>query len=167
MKDNFKRRQTYVSSMGDQLQMDLVDMSKYENENDNYRWILTAIDVFSRYVFALPVRRKHKEFMEPTLSNLLQQFKTRFKTYPNIVQFDDGGEFHKTKVLPLLKSKGIKYFSTRLTSKKAALVEWFNRTLKTRMWKFFNHEKSRVDLRFTTSRSRCKRLGKQNNSNET
>ena len=102
---NFKRRQTYVPSIGDQLQMDLVDMSKYENENDNYRWILTAIDVFSRYGFSLPVGRKHKEFMEPAVSNLLEQFKTKFGVYPNVVQFDDGGEFFNTKVLPLLQSK--------------------------------------------------------------
>ena len=50
----FRRRQTFVSSMGEQLQMHLVDMSKYEDENDGYCWILTAIDVFSR--FALPPR---------------------------------------------------------------------------------------------------------------
>ena len=58
--------------------------------------------MFSCYVFALPVHRKQKEFMEPAVSNLLQQFKTRFKTYPNVVQFDYRGEFHNTKVLPLL-----------------------------------------------------------------
>ena len=78
-----------MPSIGDQLQMDLVDMSKYENENDNHRCILTAIDVFSRYGFGLPVRRKRKEFMEPAVSNLLEQFETKFGVYPNVVQFDE------------------------------------------------------------------------------
>ena len=86
---------------------------------------------FSRDDFAL---------MEPAVAKLLEQFKTRFGKYPNVVQFDDGGEFYNTKVLPLLQSKNIRYFLTRLTSKKAALDKRFNRTLKTRMWKFFNHE---------------------------
>ena len=58
---NFKLAQTYVPFLGDQLQIDLVDMSKYEVENKSYRWILTANDVFSRYFFAVPLRRMHKE----------------------------------------------------------------------------------------------------------
>ena len=63
---------------------------------------------------------------------------------------DEGGEFKNTKVLPLLEEKGIRYFSTRLTSKKAAIVERARRTLKTRMWRFFNHEgkKERIYICF-------------------
>ena len=96
-------------------------MSKYENENDDYRWILTAIEILSRYAFAIPIRRKHKDFMEPAVKRLLEHFKKRFEKYPNVVQFDDGAEFKTIKVLPLLKSKNIRYFSTRLTSKKQLL----------------------------------------------
>ena len=43
----FKRQQTYVSSIRELAQIDLVDMSALEDENDGYRWILTAIDCFS------------------------------------------------------------------------------------------------------------------------
>ena len=136
----FTRRQTFSPSMGDQLQMDLVEMIKYEEENDHYRYILTVIDVFSRYVFALPLRRKHKEFTVNVVKLLLEQFKERLGHYPRYVQSDDGGEFANTQVEPYLKSLSITYFSTRLASKKAALVERFNRTLKDRMWRYFDHE---------------------------
>ena len=139
----FTRRQTFSPSMGDQLQMDLVEMIKYEEENDHYRYILTGIDVFSRYVFALPLRRKHKEFTVNAVKLLLEQFKERFGHYPRYVQSDTGGEFVNTQVEPYLKSLSITYFSTRLTSKKAALVERFNRTLKDRMWRYFDHEGNR------------------------
>ena len=44
---------------------------------------------------------------------------------------------------PLLKELGITYFSTRLTSKKAALVERFNRMLKDKMWRYLNYEGTR------------------------
>ena len=140
---SFRRRQTYVSSIGEQLQMDLVDMSKYENENDGYLWILTAIDVFSRFAFCTPVRRKHEEFMEPAVKRVLEEHKKKFDKYPDVVQFDDGGEFYNQRVLPLLKSLSIGYFSTRLTSKKAVVVKRFNRTLKTKMWKLFDHENTK------------------------
>ena len=128
----FTRRQTFSPSMGDQLQMDLVEMIKYEEENDHYPYILTGMDVFSRYVFALPLRRKHKEFTVNVVKLLLEQFKERFGDYPRYVQSDDGGEFANTQVEPYLKGLSITYFSTRLTS--------FNRTLKDRMWRYFDHE---------------------------
>ena len=118
-------------------------MSKYESQNQDYRWILTAIDVFSRYAFAVPLRRKHKEFTVNTVQTLLNQFEKKFEKLPHVIQMDDGGEFKNTRVLPLLESKGIKYFSTRVTYKKASIVERFNRTLKTHMWKFFNDEGSK------------------------
>ena len=36
-------RQTYVYSLGEQIQMNLVDMGKYRNQNHWNYWILTAI----------------------------------------------------------------------------------------------------------------------------
>ena len=96
-------------------------MSKYEDENKGYRWILTAIDVFSRYLFAMPLRRKHKEFTVNAVKVLLEQFEERFGQLPKLIQMDDGGEFKNTKVLPFLEEKGIGYFSTCLTSKKASI----------------------------------------------
>ena len=137
---NFKRRQTWVPHARMQLQMDLVDMSKYERENEQFRWILTAIDVFSRYLFAVPLHRKHMDFTSVAVKRILEQYKKRFGKVPDVVQFDEGGEFKNTRVLPSLKKEGIGYFSTRLMSKKASIVVRANRTLKTHMWKFFNHE---------------------------
>ena len=98
------------------------------------------IDVFSRYLFTMPLRRKHKEFTINAVKLLLERFEERFGQLPEFVQMDDGGEFKNTKVLPFLEEKGIKYFSTRLTSKKASVVERANRTLKTKMWHFFDYE---------------------------
>ena len=68
--------------------------------------------------------------------NLLEDFKIGFGKYPNVVQFDDGKEFHNVGVKRLLEGKKIRYFSTK-SDKKAAVVERFNRTLKTMMWKYF------------------------------
>jgi len=56
----FKTRQTYVPHMGDQLQMDLVDMSKYEKGNKDYQWILTGIDVFSRSFCCSPEKEAQR-----------------------------------------------------------------------------------------------------------
>lgn len=53
-----KFRKTYMNDLGEQVQMDLVDMWKYKNKNRGYCWILTAIVILSRYPFAIPVYRK-------------------------------------------------------------------------------------------------------------
>ena len=67
---------------------------------------------------------------------LLDKFKTRFGKYPDVAQFDEGKEFYNVDVRDLLKSHNVSYFSTK-SDKKAAIVERFNRTLKTMMWKYF------------------------------
>ena len=46
------------------------------------------------------------------------------------------------KLKNLFKEKDIEYFSTD-SDKKASIVERFNRTLKTRMWKYFTTHKTR------------------------
>ena len=122
--------------------MDLVDMKKYSKENKGYYWILTGIEILSRYAFAIPIYRKDKESMTKGVAKMLTQFKRRFGKYPANIQFDEGKEFYNVGVKSLLRDAyNIKYFSTYST-RKAAIVERFNRTLKTSMWKWFYKQDS-------------------------
>ena len=111
-------------------------MGEYANKNKGYRWILTAIEILSRYAFAIPVYRKDVKNMTEAVKELLKKFKKRFGKYPIVVQFDEGKEFYNVGVRELLKNYNVDYFSTK-SRKKAAIVERFNRTLKTAMWKYF------------------------------
>ena len=99
--------------------------------------------LFSGYFFAIPLLRKHKDFTLNAVKLLLEQFEAKFDRLPITIQTDEGSEFVNTKVFDYLEEKGIKHFSTRLTSKKAAIVERANKTLKTKMWLYFSREKSR------------------------
>ena len=74
--------------------------------------------------------------MTEAVRGLLEEFKLRFDKHPNVVQFDDGKEFYNVGVKTLLEDNNIKYLSTQ-SDKKASIVERFNRTLKTMMWKYF------------------------------
>ena len=126
-------RGTFVKNLADQAQLDLVDMGKYGRENKGYRWILTTVEILSRYVLAFPVYRKDTKNMTGAVDLLLEKFRERFGKYSNVVQFDEGKEFCNVGVRDLLKSHDVNFFSDR----KAAIVERLNRTLKTMMWKFF------------------------------
>ncbi|CAB4005763.1 uncharacterized transposon-derived [Paramuricea clavata] len=81
--------------------------------------------------------------MTKAVERVLVEFKERFGKYPKTAQFDDGKEFYNVGVKTLLKDHDVHYFST-LSTKKAAIVERFNRTLKTRMWKYFTENKTTV-----------------------
>jgi hypothetical protein len=71
-----------VDGLAQQIQMDLVDMSKFSHKNKGNRWILTVIEVLSRYAFAVPVCRKNTESRTKAVENVLTQFKERFGRYP-------------------------------------------------------------------------------------
>ena len=61
---------------------------------------------------------------------------------PKIMQSDDGSEFKNKIVQRYLKDMNIKYFTTH-NQTKASVVERFNRTLKTKMWKYFTEFNTR------------------------
>ena len=83
-----KFRQTKVNYLGEQIQMDLVDMGSYKNKNKGYYWILTSIEILSRYAFAIPIYRKDTNNMTKAVTEL-RQFKERF---------GDGKEFYNVGV---------------------------------------------------------------------
>ena len=134
-----KYLKTFVKNLADQLQLDLVDMQKYGQKNKGNNWILTGVEILSRYAFAVPVYRKNTESMTRSVDILLEKFKERFGKYPTVIQFDEGKEFYNVGVKTLLKDHDVEYFSSR-SEKKAAIVERFNRTLKMMMWKYFYAE---------------------------
>ena len=81
-----KYLKTFVKNLADQMQMDLADMEKYGNKNKGYRWILTAIEILSRFAFTIPVYRKDTKNMTKAVEILLENFKKRFGKYPSVVQ---------------------------------------------------------------------------------
>lgn len=133
----FLTRKVMVSYLDQQMQCDLVDMQKFSKTNKGYNYILTAIDIFSRYAWAKPLKRKTGE-------EVVSQFKVIFEdTVPEKIQFDDGTEFYNQNIYDLFDKHNIEYFSTR-SDKKASIVERLNRTLKTRMWKYFTANETEV-----------------------
>ena len=126
----YETRKTMVSYNDQQWQADLIDMKNLEKYNKGYFWILNVIDILSRYAWSIPI--KNKSGIEVT-----NAFKIIFKeAIPEKIQFDEGTEFYNKDFKKLLSDNNIEYFSTK-SEKKAAVVERFNRTLKTRMYKYF------------------------------
>ncbi len=49
---NYKRNRVVVYGIDTQFQADLVDMTAYSKENANNKYLLTCINVFSKYAWA-------------------------------------------------------------------------------------------------------------------
>ena len=69
-------------------------MGSYKNKNNGYYWMLTAIEIMSRYAFAITIYRKDTSNTSKTVALLLKQLKGRFDRYPKLPQFGDGKEFY-------------------------------------------------------------------------
>jgi transposase InsO family protein len=123
-------RRIYSRGIGHILQLDLVDMTKFANVNDGHTFLITIIDVFSKKAWAYPLKSK----TAVAITKVMKPFFERNKC--KLVEFDQGGEFVNNLFKKLLKKHKIKYFHV-YSDRKAAIVERFNRTLKTRMYKSF------------------------------
>lgn len=131
LRRNFKRRKTLAKGLNFQLQMDLVDLNSIKGYNNNSRYLLTAIDVFSRKAYVQPLRSKHHKAVLKALDKLFQDCPT-----PKYLQTDQGLEFLSGPVRSYLRERNIKHFFTS-SDTKSSIVERFNRTLKNRMFKYF------------------------------
>ena len=140
----YPRNKTYVSGIDAQWQADLADMQSLARDNDGMRYILTVIDVFSKYAWAIPIKDKGAKTMVAAFGDLFKRTEGRV---PERLQTDKGTEFLCAPVQRLLRDKGVHHFASQ-SDKKAAVVERFNRTIKTRLWTYFtaNRTKRYVDV---------------------
>ena len=132
IRTHFKRRKTLARNLDNIWQIDLCDMKQIAKYNSNNHFLLTIIDVLSRYAWALPLKNKKGV----TIVNAFKQLFKKTKRKPLKIQSDLGTEFHNHHFKKFLREKKIILYST-FSDTKAALVERFNRTLKTKIWKYF------------------------------
>jgi hypothetical protein len=111
--------------------MILVDLSALSKYNNNYRYLLNVIDAFSRYAWSAPLKHKAGKSVVIALAKLFQVRK------PITIQSDKSIEFVNATVQQYLKREGIEFHTTHNPDIKGAVIERSNRTLKTRMYKFF------------------------------
>ena len=66
-----------VYSIDELWQLDLVDLSKLDRENDGHKFILSIIDVLSKYGSLLPLKSKYSNEIKGVLTKLFEQTKRR------------------------------------------------------------------------------------------
>lgn len=128
----YPTRKYYVNSIDDQWQMDLADMNQLQSQNRNHRYILTVIDILSRYGFARPLKTKTGNEVAAAIESIF----TESGRVPKRVQTDQGKEFYNPAVKRLFDRYNVELFSVK-SPFKSAMVERWNRTIKSKLWKLF------------------------------
>ena len=129
----FKRRKVIVGGKDHRWQCDLVDVKSFKNRNINF--LLTVIDVFSKYAWVEPVSDKTNNSMIKAFTKIFSKSKRK----PFKLQSDHGGEFTGKAFYAFLKRHGVEWFSTWNMETKATVVERFNRTLMGKLAKHMTH----------------------------
>ena len=137
VKYDFPRRRVIVAGIDSQWQLDVLDTSRYQKYNDGVRYLLTVIDVFSKYAWVRPVKYKSADAVTEAFHSILAEGRV-----PQKVQSDKGKEFTNAKFQTLLKKSGIEFFTTENETIKASIVERFNRSIQSKLHRLFTHNHS-------------------------
>ena len=129
----------YVRNKRDLFQSDLIAFTnpKYVDANDGYKYLLTTIDVFTKYAWVYPLKNKECDSTMKSFQNLLNICGEK----PKKLQTDRGTEFICQKFQQLLKSENIHYYVS-FSDRKCPVVERFNLTIQQIMYKILDKNSS-------------------------
>ena len=134
-RQNFPRRHVEVKGAHETFQADLVEMGDLSKWNKNVRYILTVIDIFTKKLYARPVKRKTAKDVTTAMESVLIEAK---KT-PRYLQTDQGKEFWNKPFQQLMKRFNVHHYHS-FSPLKASICERVNRSLKTRMYREFTDQ---------------------------
>lgn len=141
----FSRSKTIASGYFTDVQMDLAQMDKFASKNNGFKYILVAIDVLSKTVFAEPIKSKKYEDVLKAMDDIIN----KMPMIPARIFTDNGKEFFLNKKVKVngqlktenyFKNKGIEKQWASTKTIKAALAERCIRTIKSRLYKYFSEK---------------------------
>ena len=103
-------------------------MQEWADKNKGFRYMLNVIDCFTKFAWSIPLKDKKGL----TVLEAFKKIVNESKMIPKHLWVDEGKEFYNKDMTEWLKDNDIVRYSTH-GEHKSAIVERFNRTLKTKM----------------------------------
>ena len=126
----FNKRKVYSQFKDNIWGVDLADMQSLSKKNKGIKYLLCAIDLFSKYAFVVPLKDKKGT----SITNALNKVITQSNRKPNKIWVDQGGELYNHVFKKWLLSNEIIMYST-FNEGKSVVAERFIRTLKNKLYK--------------------------------
>ena len=126
----FSKCKVYSSFKDNILGVDLADMQLLSRQNKGIKYLLCAIDFFSKYAFVVPLKDKKGASVVKGFKKVVNESSRE----PDKIWVDKGSEFYNKVFKNWLKDEGIEIYST-YNEGKSVVAERFIRTLKNKLYK--------------------------------
>ena len=129
----------YVNGIDKIWAADLVEMQAFSKFNREVRYLLTVIDVFSKYGWMLPLKDKTGKSVGDAFKEIFKKIKAKTRKALD----RKGREFYNKHV----KELGVELYSTE-NEEKSSVAERWNRTMIEKMFKYFtaNNTNKYIDV---------------------
>jgi len=120
--------------------IDLLDMSNYSRQNKGHKWILLAIDTFTRKAYAVALKNKTKFEVKNKFEEIYHD-----SGEIKLIISDSGNEFLNKPVQDLFKELNIKHDTVEIGDHNAlGLIDRLSRTIKEMIFKDFTEKNTVV-----------------------
>ena len=126
----FDKRKAYSQFKDNIWRADLEDMQSLSKKNKGIKYLLCAIDLYSKYAFVIPLKDKKGISIVNAFDKIIKQSNRK----PNKIWVDQGGEFYNHNFKKWLSDNDIIMYST-YNEGKSVVAERFIRTLKNKLYK--------------------------------
>ena len=127
---NFNKRKVYSQFKDNIWGVDLANMQSLSRKHEGIKYLLCAIDLFSKYEFVIPLKDKKGISIVNAFNKIIKQSNRK----PNKIWVDQGGEFYNNVFEKWLSDNDINMYST-YNEGKSVVAERFIRTLKNKLYK--------------------------------
>ena len=126
----FNKRKVYSQFKDNIWGVDLADMPSLSRKNKGIKYVLCAIDLYSKDAFVIPLKDKKGISIVNAIDKIIKQSKRK----PNKIWVDQGSEFYNRVFKKWLSDNDIIMYST-FNECKSVVAERFIRTLKNKLYK--------------------------------
>ena len=126
----FNKRKVYSQFKDNIWGVDLADIQSLSRKNKGIKYLLCAIDLYSKYAFVIPLKDKKGISIVNAFNKIIKQSNRK----PNKIWVDQGGEFYNNVFEKWLSDNDINMYST-YNEGKSVVAERFIRTLKNKLYK--------------------------------
>lgn len=138
VRKRFPRNPYITNGIDREWQMDLADLKDLKDYNNGVQYLLFVIDIFSKYLWVIPLMNKSGDEIIRGLELIFKEGKRKCSH----IMSDRGREFTNNKVQKFLKNNNINFIEAYNPDVKAAIVERVIRTIKEKLWKYFHRNKT-------------------------
>ena len=126
----FDKRKVYSQFKNNIWRVDLADLQSLSRKNKGIKYLLCAIDLYSKYALVIPLKHEKGISIVNAFNKIIKQSNRK----PNKIWVDQGGEFYNNVFEKWLSDNDIIMYST-YNEGKSVVAERFIRTLKNKLYK--------------------------------